>query len=379
MDRRPTLADVAARAGVSTALVSIVMREVPGASAATRERVLAIADELGYRPDIRARLLRRSRSRLLGVVFGVQHAFHGDLVGGLYAAADRVGYELALSAVTPGRDEERAVGSLLQDRCEALVLLGPQAPTAYLVTLAARLPVVVVARAVRNRAVDVVRTDDAAGLEQAVDHLVELGHRRIAHVDGGRAPGAAERRRGYTDALHRHGLGSNALMVPGGLTEDDGASAARALLEMTGPRTPTAVTVFNDRCATGVLDVLRGAGVAVPGDMSERSERIDRHSASSRSADRAQRGRAMSAVGFDDSRLARLSHVDLTTIAQDAATMTELAVARAVARLDGTAVGEREQVVPPRLVVRGTTAPPPRPDGASTTRPPKEAAHTPSR
>jgi DNA-binding LacI/PurR family transcriptional regulator len=332
MDRRPTLADVAARAGVSTALVSIVMREAPGASAATRERVLAIADELGYRPDIRARLLRRSRSRLLGVVFGVQHAFHGDLVDGLYEAADRVGYELALSAVTPGRDEERAVGSLLQDRCEALVLLGPQAPAAYLATLAARLPVVVVARAVRNRAVDVVRTDDAAGLEQAVDHLVELGHRRIAHIDGGRAPGAAERRRGYADALHRHGLESNKLMVPGGLTEDDGAGAARALLELSGPRRPTAVTVFNDRCATGVLDVLRGAGVAVPGDIS--------------------------VVGFDDSRLARLSHVDLTTIAQDAATMTELAVARVVARLDGTEVGEREQVVPPRLVVRGTTAPP---------------------
>ena len=73
MDRRPTLADVAVRAGVSTALVSIVMREAPGASAATRERVRAVADELGYRPDLRARLLRRSRSRLLGVVFGVQH------------------------------------------------------------------------------------------------------------------------------------------------------------------------------------------------------------------------------------------------------------------------------------------------------------------
>ena len=88
MDRRPTLADVAVRAGVSTALVSIVMREAPGASAATRERVRAVADELGYRPDLRARLLRRSRSRLLGVVFGVQHPFHGDLVDGLYTAAD---------------------------------------------------------------------------------------------------------------------------------------------------------------------------------------------------------------------------------------------------------------------------------------------------
>jgi DNA-binding LacI/PurR family transcriptional regulator len=332
-DRRPTLADVAARAGVSTALVSIVMREAPGASAATRERVLAIADEIGYRPDIRARLLRRSRSRLLGVVFGVHHDFHGDLVGGLYAAAERAGYELALSAVTPGRDEHRAVGGLLQDRCEALVLLGPQAPTAYLAQLAARLPVVVVARAVRHRAVDVIRTDDAAGIAQAVDHLAGLGHRRIAHVDGGRAPGAAERRRGYTEALHRRDLGRYALVVPGGLTEDDGAGAARALLDLPDTRRPTAVTVFNDRCATGVLDVLRHAGTAVPGDVS--------------------------VVGFDDSRLARLSHVDLTTVAQDAARLTELAVARAVARVEGTATGEREQVVAPRLVVRGTTAPPP--------------------
>ena len=331
MGHRTTLADVAAAAGVSVALVSIVMREAPGASAATRERVLAVADRLGYRPDIRARMLRRSRSRLLGVVFGVQHAFHGDLVDGLYRAADRLSYELALSAVTPHRDERRAVAGLLQDRCEALVLLGPQTSTAHLAALADRLPVVVVARAVRHRALDVVRTDDAAGLGRAVDHLVELGHRHVAHVDGGRAPGAAERRRGYADALRRHGL-ERSDVLPGGLTEDDGAAAARALIARPTAERPTAVTVFNDRCATGVLDVLHGAGVAVPA--------------------------AMSVVGFDDSRLARLSHVDLTTIAQDATALTRLAVERAVARLDGLDVGEREQVVAPRLVVRGTTAPP---------------------
>src|SRR5918994_646277 len=127
--RRATLADVAAHAGVSVALVSIVMRDAAGASAATRERVRRAAEELGYRPDSRARLLRRTRSRLIGVVFGVQHPFHGDLVSGLYQAADRIGYELALSAVTAARDEPRAVRSLLQDRCEALILLGPQAPT----------------------------------------------------------------------------------------------------------------------------------------------------------------------------------------------------------------------------------------------------------
>ena len=126
------------------------------------------------------------------------------------------GYELALSAVTPDRDERRAVASLLQDRCEALILLGPQLPTSYLADLAARMPVVVVARAVRHRAVDVVRTDDAAGLHQAVDHLVDLGHTRIAHIDGGRAPGAAERRRGYREALQRHGLADTPRSCPAG-------------------------------------------------------------------------------------------------------------------------------------------------------------------
>jgi DNA-binding LacI/PurR family transcriptional regulator len=330
-DRRPTLADVAARAGVSTALVSIVIRGVPGASAESRQRVLRAADELGYRPDTRARLLRSSRSRLLGVVFGVQHAFHGDLVSGLYQAADRIGYELALSAVTPARDEPRAVRSLLQDRCEAVILLGPQAPTSDLADLAARLPVVVVARAVRHRAVDVVRTADDVGLHQAVDHLVGIGHRRIAQVDGGRAPGAAERRRGYRQAMRRHGLDAGARILPGGLTEDDGAAAARTVLDTPAAQRPTAVTVFNDRCATGVLDVLHRGGLTVPGDIS--------------------------VVGYDDSRLARLSHVNLTTVAQDAEQMTTLAVTRAVDRLNGTPVDHRELVIPPRLVVRGTTAP----------------------
>jgi len=329
-ERRVTLADVAARAGVSVALVSIVMRDAPGASPANRERVRRAADDLGYRPDSRAQLLRRSRSRLIGVVFGVQHAFHGDLVGGLYEAAESAGYEIALSAVTPARDERRAVASLLRDRCEALILLGPQLPVSYLSNLAVEMPIVVVPRAVRHRGLDIVRTDDAAGLQQAVDHLVAIGHSAIAHIDGGRAPGAAERRRGYHAALSRHGLTESAQILRGGLTEDDGVAAARALLEST--TRPTAVTVFNDRCATGVLDVLRREGLSVPDDMS--------------------------VTGFDDSRLARLTQVALTTVGQDAATITAAAIARAIDRLDDAPVAQRELVIPPKLIIRKTTAPP---------------------
>ena len=208
------------------------------------------------------------------MVFGVQHPFHGDLVSGLYRAADRRGYELALSAVTPTRDEPRAVRSLLQDRCEALILLGPQAPTSYLADLAARLPVVVMARAVRHRAVDVVRTADDEGLHQAVDHLAAAGHRRIAHIDGGRAPGAADRRRGYRQAMRLHGLDGEARILPGGLSEDAGAAATQTLLELPAGRRPTAVTVFNDRCAAGVLDVLhRAASPASPTSTSPPSPR----------------------------------------------------------------------------------------------------------
>ena len=326
-ERRTTLADVAAEAGVSVALVSIVMRGAPGAGAATRERVLEVARRLGYQPDSRARLLRSGRSRLLGVVFDVRHPFHADLLTGLYDAADRAGYQLTLSAVTPRRDERTAMAGLLQDRCEALVLFSPRSRSGELGAVAARLPVVAMMRSIRQRDVDVVRTDDARGSQMAVDHLVALGHRRIAHVDGGSLPGSAERRQGYADAMRRHGLGGLARVVPGGSGEEDGARAAAELLA----DPPTAVAVFNDLSAAGLLDVLRRRGRDVPGDIS--------------------------VVGYDDSSFSRLAHIDLTTVAQDIGALAGLAVARAVERIEGAPVERREVVIEPRLVVRGTTGP----------------------
>ncbi|KPI18957.1 transcriptional regulator, LacI family [Actinobacteria bacterium OK074] len=331
--RRPTLTDLAARAGVSTALASIVMRDAKGASATTRERVRQAAREIGYRPDSRARLLRSNRSHLLGVQFDLQQPFHADMVEALYAAAESAGYQIALSAVAPSRGERHAAETLLADRCEALILLSPHAPTARLAELAAQLPVVSVARRLRPRAtgVDVVRTADDEGARQAVDHLVALGHRDIVHIDGGRAPGAAERRRGYRTAMNRHGLADRVRLVPGGLTEEHGARAARTLVESVSR--PTAVVAFNDHCAIGVLDALLRARVRVPEEIS--------------------------VVGFDDSHLARLAHVDLTTVGQEVPLLARSAVERAVARLEGGAKGgDGETVLSPRLVVRSTTAAP---------------------
>ena len=128
MQHRPTLEDVARHAGVSRALVSIVMRDVPGASDETRARVRRAADEIGYRPDPRARRLRQLRTKLLGVTFAAGQEFHAELVDGVYAAADEFGYEVVLSGVTRHHDEQRAVRTLLDDRCEAVLLLGPELP-----------------------------------------------------------------------------------------------------------------------------------------------------------------------------------------------------------------------------------------------------------
>jgi DNA-binding LacI/PurR family transcriptional regulator len=338
--RRPTLQDVAARAGVSRALVSIVVRNAPGASEATRARVLAVAAELGYRPDVNARLLARQRSRLLGVTVQLGHPFHADVAAGLYDCAEQNGYELALSATVPGRDERRAIDTLLGYRSEALILVAAGASEGTLAAAGRRVPVVVVARRVRSTAVDVVRTADDIGVGQAVEHLVALGHTAIAHVDGGRAAGAGDRRRGYRLAMRRRQLAEQ--VVTGGESEEDGARAGRLLLA-SGP--PTAVICYNDRCAVGLMDVLIRAGVGVPDDVS--------------------------VVGFDNSQLARLSHINLTTVAQDVAEMAALTIRRLVARLEGGGAGEgpgpaggspdlvRESVLPPRLVVRGSTAPPP--------------------
>jgi DNA-binding LacI/PurR family transcriptional regulator len=304
------------------------MRGAPGASEETRRRVLAAAADIGYRPDARARLLASGSSRQLGVVFGMSGRFHLELLDGLYVAAERAGYELILSALTPSRDETRAVGTLLDFRCEAVILIGPGVGAPV---LAGRLPVAVIGWQVDDPSVDVVRTSDTDGMRLAVDHLAGLGHRRITHVDGGAGPVSESRRRAYVAAMRHRGLGGHVRIVGGGVNQEDGAAAARTLAEQ--EVRPTAVVAYNDDVAAGVHEGLSRLGTDVPGDVS--------------------------IVGWDDSSLARLPHLDLSTIRQNAEEMTRLAVERSLVRLGGEPVADREIVLSPQLVVRSSTGPPP--------------------
>jgi len=166
-----------------------------------------------------------------------------------------------------------------------------------------------------------------ASARLAVDHLAGLGHRSIVHIDGGRLPAAPRRRRGYRQAMQRHQLHDEIRILPGDYTEESGAAAARRIL--TGEQLPTAIFAANDRCAHGVLDTLTRARVDVPGDVS--------------------------IVGYDDSDVARLSFINLTTVRQDATQMAEHAVQAIAERLEAGRIEAREIVLDPTLVVRGTT------------------------
>lgn len=328
--QRPRLEDVARRVGVSTGSVSLVLSGSPGPSAETRRRVLEAADALGYRPDRTARLLARRRSNLLGVMMDVRSTYHAELVAELHVAAEEAGYDLVLSTVTPSRDSRRAIDTLVDSRCEAVLLLGPDASTSRLTALGEQIPVVVVGRRLSSATVDVVRSADDHGVGQAVDHLVGLGHRDIVFVDGGRGTIATDRRTGYLCGMRRHGLRERAQVVAGDHTESAGIAAATGLLA--ADDLPTAVVTFNDRSAIGFLDGLVRAGVDVPG--------------------------RVSVVGYDDSPSAQLPHIDLTTVSQDARRQAEHAVAAAVERLDRGRTEAREVVLEPHLVVRRTTAAP---------------------
>jgi DNA-binding LacI/PurR family transcriptional regulator len=256
------------------------------------------------------------------------------MVADIDAAATRQGYDLVLSTLTPTRDERAATEILLDFRCEGLILLGPEDRAGWLSALGQELPVVAVGRRLQSASVDVVRAADDLGVAQAVAHLTGLGHQDIAFVDGGRGAIAADRRRGYRQAMRGHGLAERIRVIPGDHTEAAGVRAAPALL---GGHV-TAVVASNDRCAVGLLDRLARLGADVPG--------------------------TMSVVGYDDSMLARLGHVDLTTVSQEAPRQAEEAVALLAERLDHGRTEPREVVLPPRLVIRGTTAPPGSPSPA---------------
>ncbi|MEU1994527.1 LacI family DNA-binding transcriptional regulator [Nocardia gamkensis] len=330
---RPTMEDVAARAGVSRALVSLVMRDSPKVSEHRRRAVLDAAEDLGYQPHILARSLASRTSNIVGVlVSDLRNAFFADVVEGMDAAAQESGLELILNTGRRSAAREHAaLESLLSFRPGGVILLSPILPAAAIRAAAQQAPLVLVSRTSTVAGIDTVNDDGEAGATLAVDHLVSLGHRRIVHLDGGGAFTSAPRRKGYRAAMRRHGL--EPMVVPSEHTDSAGMAAVRKLLNLFSRDTfPTALVCGNDFNAVGAMSALEEAGLRVPEDVS--------------------------VIGYDNTSLAALRHVALTTIDQPRIRMGSLAIEAIAERLrDGRTRPVRRRLEP-TLVVRSTTTAP---------------------
>jgi len=266
------------------------------------------------------------------MVSDLHNPFFADVIDGIDMAVTEAAYRAILT--TGNRVPEReqlAVATLLEMRVDGLILLSPVFHREYAIEASRSVPTVVVGKATRAATVDSVTNDDRRGAGMVVDHLVELGHRSIAHIDGGGAAGARPRRTGYARSMQRHGFETDVRSVRGGFTEEGGRTGMRRLL-VEGTQ-PTAVFVANDLAAIGVLEVLDAEGLDVPGDIS--------------------------VVGYDNTDLAASHRLALTTVDQPRHDMGRMASELILAKIDQDRAAATHVVLSPKLVVRKSTGPPP--------------------
>lgn len=327
---KPTMDDVARRAGVSRALVSLVMRDSEKVSTRSRAAVLEAAEVLGYRPNLSARHLASKRTRTFGMVINDLHnPYFAGVADGVKAAADANGYRLLLNSAFLSDDDERtALETFIDFNVDGIILSGARVSKKVIEQTAASVPVAVASDPVQSSKVDTVNNDDYAGATLVVEHLVELGHRAIVHLEGDGA-GAKDRRAGYIATMERFGLTPN--VVPGAFTEAGGVDGTRTALKQ--DTRFTAVFAGNDMSALGALDVLDAAGLRVPEDVS--------------------------LVGYDNTFVGALRHIGLTTIDQGRDRIGRLAVEMLIERIETGRTRARHVTTSPTLVVRETTGSPP--------------------
>jgi DNA-binding LacI/PurR family transcriptional regulator len=337
--KRPTIADIARRAGVSKGAVSYAINGQPGVSDATRARILAIAEEIGFNPNSAARALSGSNANAIGLalcrparILGIE-PFYMELISGVQAELSARSYALTLQVVSDTQSEiavyrrwwgERRVDGVLV--CDLRV---DDSRVPILEQL--QLPAVVIGGPTGTGALPHAWSDDAAALVETVEYLHALGHRRIARVAG--LPDllhTAIRTEAFTSVCGRLGLG-RAVTVPCDYTGEESARATRRLLS-TAAR-PSALIYDNDVMAVAGLAVAQEMGLAVPRDLS--------------------------IVAWDDSPLCQLVHPPLTALTRDIPAYGAHAARQLLAALAGAPPALDLQTDTAHLTPRGSTGPPP--------------------
>jgi DNA-binding LacI/PurR family transcriptional regulator len=335
--------DVARKTGVSQSTVSRVLSGATTAVAIaveTRERVIAAAQELGYRPNPLARGLRGLGTMLLGVIVReITDPFFAGAIEAVSTEANRRDYNVVLGHAHGRADEAIVLAGVLEQRhVDSIILLGDMSDQPRLIDdlRGASVPVVALWQGSRPAGIASVSVDNRAGINTVLDHLTGLGHRRIAFVAGRRLGDIQEREDAYVEYMAQLGQG-----VPKGYLQyaandpTGGVTALRAFLEL--PERPTAVIASTDVLAIGLLHEAHVRGLSVPGDIS--------------------------ITGFDDIPLAAFTVPALTTVRMPTREMVRAAIAMVIDDEMTTLSGElRHPVLQPSLVVRESTR---RIDGAA--------------
>jgi DNA-binding LacI/PurR family transcriptional regulator len=333
----PTMRDIAKATGVSQSTVSRVLSGTATAvpiAQSTRERVIETARKLGYRPNPLARGLRGASTMLLGVVVrDITDPFFGGAIEAASREATRRGYNVVLGHAHQSADEAVALWGILEARhCDAILFLGDlrDRPDLLKDLQSTSIPVVALWHGSRDSGIPTVTVDNHAGVRAVMDHLADLGHRRIAFVGPKRLGDIAEREDAYLESLRLKGLEHRAAYTAEVGNDFDGGAAALDRLADLEHR-PTAIVASTDVLAIGMLHAAQRRGLHVPRDVS--------------------------ITGFDDIPFAAVSVPALTTVRMP----TEAIMAKAIDLAIGTMDEGLDQhpVLEPELVVRSSTGPAP--------------------
>jgi LacI family transcriptional regulator len=326
---RPTIRDIARRAGVSAAVVSHVVNDHPGhVGTATRARVRALIAELGYRPLSVAKSLRRRESRTLGLVISnVTSALFAPVARGVDSVAAREGYQVLLVNAESIAAEREAVAALAAHPVDGLIFMSTSVrQSSRHLEDAGTIPVALINRyGVTGGSIRIL-WDDRAGAQRAIEHLIRLGHARIAIIAGPHnRVSAARRLEGYTVAHRAAGLSlDKCLVVAGDYSFETGVEGVRRLLGCA--RRPTAILAADDTVAMGVLRGLMEAGLRCPDDVA--------------------------VVGIGDPPFMAFAAPPLTTVALPIEEAGRRAATRLLGRIRGDAEGGQTEELPCRLIVR---------------------------
>lgn len=339
INRAPTLSDIAECAGVSLYTVSVVLnrsRSNTRVSQATRERILEAAARLKYHPNAMARGLVHRRLHTIGVLFGVLEAdvvvtnpYASGVLQGTLAEAARAGYCVTIYT-QPWRDTPDTAARYRDGRTDGILVVAPQLDSPIVPELSALgLSLAVVSSSGEPYGVPSVDVDNLQGGRLATEHLVALGHTRIAHITGNEDMQSVHvRREGYLAALADAGIAARPEYVVS--ARYDGATADDALDRlMRLPEPPTAIFAGNDTIALAALQTAVKRGIAVPQDLS--------------------------IVGFDDAPETAMVTPPLTTVRQPLQQISAAATRLLIAQIEGEPVEKSCQLIAPQLIVRGST------------------------